>query len=82
MRYILAATLVLFATPTHAQVTCQQIGQQQYCSNGVTSQDVGNFRYYNDGTTRQTIGNFQYYSPPPVQAPPVFSPPQPYPRYR
>lgn len=81
MRTIMIATaLVLIATSTHAQVTCQRIGQQTYCSNGSTSQDVGQFRYYNDGTTRQTIGTFDYYSQPTAPAP-IYQPPQPVPLY-
>lgn len=81
MRYAIIIGLVLAASAAEAQVTCQRIGNQQYCSNGVTSQDVGQFRYYNDGTTRQTIGQFQYYSAPPVYTPPppVFMPAQPTP---
>ncbi len=83
----LAATLALLATsPTHAQVTCQYIGSQTYCSNGLNSQQIGNMEYYNNGQTRQRIGTFDYYTPPPapVYHPPVIQQPTPYqlPRYR
>ncbi len=79
MRKFLIATCVLVATcaplSTHAQVTCQTIGQFQYCDNGLQSQQLGGITYYNNGVTRQRLGNFDYYSQP--TAPPVYQPPQP-----
>ncbi len=73
----LVSTLALLIPtfPTHAQVTCQYIGSQTYCSNGLNSQQIGNMEYYNNGVTRQRIGTFDYYSPPPQVPAPMYRPP-------
>jgi hypothetical protein len=44
-RAILAAVMSLSALGANAQVSCQQIGNQTYCSNGLSAQTIGNFTY-------------------------------------
>lgn len=82
MRKIIALSCVLlgFSGTAYAQ-TCQYIGTQMYCSNGLQSNQVGQFQYFNNGVTRQRVGNFDYYSQPTYTPPPVYVPPplpQPY----
>jgi hypothetical protein len=84
---ILLAAALAFSTSVQAQTTCQTIGQQIYCSNGLQGNSVGNNTYWNNGQTQQRIGNFDYFSAPvapaPVYAPPpVFQPLQPIQPYR
>jgi hypothetical protein len=84
MRKLLIIAACLATTSVHAQTTCQTIGQQIYCSNGLQGNAVGNNTYWNNGQTQQRIGNFDYFSAPVAPAPvytppPVFQPLQPTP---
>ena len=78
---VLAVALIGLSTATEAQ-TCNYIGTQMYCSNGLQSNQIGNSTFYNDGTIRQSVGPTDYYSrpfaPAPVytpQVPTVYTPP-------
>jgi hypothetical protein len=82
MRKLLIIAACLASTGAQAQTTCQTIGQQIYCSNGLQGSTVGNNTWWNNGQTQQRIGNFDYFSSPAAPAPvytppPVFQPLQP-----
>jgi hypothetical protein len=47
MRIVLTALLALASWSVAAQVSCQKIGQQVFCSNGTTSQQIGDSTFYN-----------------------------------
>ncbi len=57
---VLAFTFVAFAGSADAQVSCQQIGNQTYCSNGQTFQQIGPNIYDNRGNSWQQIGPNTY----------------------
>ncbi|GAA7764517.1 hypothetical protein HpMS107_34330 [Helicobacter pylori] len=63
MKFHVLALVAFIAVPQLALAqTCQRIGNQTYCSNGMSAQQIGNQTYYSDGTTSQRIGNQTYYS--------------------
>jgi hypothetical protein len=55
------AFAVLLVSPAMAQdVTCNRIGQFDYCSNGTTYNHIGQFTYGSDGTSYNHVGQFSY----------------------
>ena len=48
---------VALTLPAAAQVSCQQIGNQTFCSNGQTFQRLGNQTFDNRGNSWQHLGN-------------------------
>ena len=58
MRAIIVAALLLgVVDASHAQVNCQKIGEQTYCSNGQVMQRFGNTVYDGKGHAWQESGN-------------------------
>ena len=58
MRAIIAAVLLLgLVDASNAQVNCQKIGEQTYCSNGQVMQRFGNTVYDGKGHAWQESGN-------------------------
>jgi hypothetical protein len=74
MRYAIALILAFAASAAQAQVSCQVIGQQTYCSNGQSATSIGNNTYYSNGGSSTTLGNTTYFNPPIYQAPQVYMP--------
>jgi hypothetical protein len=56
----LMAILAGSAGMATAQVSCQQFGNQTYCSNGQNFQQFGNQTYDNRGNSWQDFGNQTY----------------------
>jgi hypothetical protein len=56
----LMAILAGSASMATAQVSCQQFGNQTYCSNGQNFQQFGNHTYDNRGNSWQDFGNQTY----------------------
>ena len=59
MRAIIAAAVILLGVVdvSHAQVNCQKIGEQTYCTNGQVMQRFGNTVYDGKGHAWQESGN-------------------------
>ncbi len=84
MRYIFAGALFAVAaffgtcTGSHAQISCQRIGNQTYCSDGSSANQIGNFTYIQPAPVYiQPAPPPTYYQPAPLQPLPT-----PFQRYR
>src|SRR5439155_6467569 len=55
--FLLILASLLLPDPTSAQVSCQQFGNQTFCSNGQTFQRFGNQTFDNRGNSWQQFGN-------------------------
>ena len=58
--FVLGLSFLGFVASADAQVSCQQIGNQTYCSNGQTFQQIGPNTYDNRGNSWQQIGPNTY----------------------
>lgn len=52
--------LVIITNAAQAGSSCQRIGSQVYCDNGLTSQKIGNSTYFSNGVTWQQLGNQRF----------------------
>ncbi len=56
MRCAIVILLLLVSTAGHAQINCQRIGSQTFCSDGQSSTSIGQFDFYSNGGTGMQIG--------------------------
>jgi hypothetical protein len=69
---VIALTLAVIAIPAHAQVSCQRIGQQVFCSDGSSASQIGNTTFFHPPPpVYQPAPIYQPYQAPPIGSNPI-----------